>query len=61
MTSIACKAWPAVIDLGGDNTYEEGTTSLERPVLPVVNLGGGNVFRGTKPGIQGGASWASPP
>ena len=45
----------AVIDLGGDNTYEEGTTSLERPVLLVVNLGGGNVFRGTKPGIQGGA------
>jgi hypothetical protein len=44
-----------VIDLGGGNTYLEGTVGLERPVLMVINLGGNNVFRGTKPGIQGGA------
>ena len=42
-----------VIDLGHGNTYEEGTTSLDRPVLIILNLGGGNVFRGKKPGIQG--------
>ena len=45
----------AVIDLGHGNTYEEGTTSLDRPVLVVLNLGGSNTFRGRKPGIQGGA------
>ena len=45
----------AVIDLGGDNTYYEGTVSLERPVLVILDLGGNNVYRATKPGIQGGA------
>ncbi len=44
-----------VIDLGHGNTYEEGTTSLDRPVLIVLNVGGGNIFRGRKPGIQGAA------
>jgi hypothetical protein len=44
-----------VIDLGGENTYYEGTVGLDRPVLVVVNLGGKNVFRGSKAGIQGGA------
>ena len=44
-----------VIDLGGDNTYYEGTVGLDRPVLVVINLGGNNTFRGSKPGIQGGA------
>lgn len=44
-----------VIDLGHGNTYEEGTTSLDRPVLIVLNLGGGNIFHGRKPGIQGAA------
>ena len=44
-----------VIDLGHGNTYEEGTTSLDRPVLIVLNLGGGNIFHGKKPGIQGAA------
>ena len=45
----------AVIDLGGDDTYIDGTVGLERPVLVVADLGGHNVYRGTKPGIQGGA------
>ena len=44
-----------VIDLGGGNTYYEGTVGLDRPVLVVINLGGNNVFRGEKAGIQGGA------
>jgi hypothetical protein len=45
----------AVIDLGGDDTYIDGTVGLDRPVLVVVDLGGKNTYRGTKPGIQGGA------
>ena len=44
-----------VIDLGSGNTYEEGSTSLDRPVLIILNTGGGNTFRGRKPAIQGGA------
>ena len=44
----------AVIDLGGENTFYEGTTSLDRPVLAVINLGGRNVYSGSRPGIQGG-------
>ena len=44
-----------VIDLGGGNTYYEGTVGLDRPVLVVINLGGNNTFSGVQPGIQGGA------
>ena len=44
-----------VIDLGGRDTYQEGTASLSRPVLIVIDLEGNDVYRGTKPGIQGGA------
>jgi hypothetical protein len=44
-----------VIDLGGGNTYYEGTVGLDRPVLTIINLEGNNVFRGQKAGIQGGA------
>ncbi len=45
----------AVIDLGGDDTYIDGTVGPERPVLVVADLGGRNVYRGNKPGIQGAA------
>jgi hypothetical protein len=45
----------AVIDLGGDDTFIDGAVGLDRPVLLVIDLGGRNVYRGTKPGIQGGA------
>lgn len=45
----------AVIDLGGDNIYYEGTVGPDRPVLLVINLGGNNSFRGRKAGIQGAA------
>ena len=48
-----------VIALGGDNRYYEGTVGLDRPVLMVINLGGNNVFRGEKAGIQGAPSSAS--
>jgi hypothetical protein len=44
-----------VIDLGGGNTYYEGTVGLDRPVLLVIDLGGNNTFHGVQPGIQGGA------
>ena len=44
-----------VIDLGGNDTYEEGTVSLRRPVLIVIDLDGDDTYRGSKPGIQGSA------
>jgi len=45
----------AVIDLGGDDTYEEGTVSSERPVLVILDLAGNDTYRATQPGVQGGA------
>ena len=44
-----------VIDLGGENTYYDGTVSIERPLLVNVNLGGHNVYRSAKPAVQGGS------
>lgn len=43
----------AVADLGGNNTYYEGTTSVRRPVLVVIDLDGDDKYVGKKPGIQG--------
>jgi hypothetical protein len=45
----------AVVDLGGDDTYLEGTVSLDRPVLVLIDLGGNDTYRGASPGVQGGA------
>ncbi|MCS7305088.1 MAG: hypothetical protein NZ602_08290 [Thermoguttaceae bacterium] len=45
----------ALIDLGGDDVYSEGTVSFSRPVLVVVDLAGNDTYRATKPGVQGGA------
>ena len=45
----------AVIDLGGDDVYREGTVSIQRPVLVTLDLDGNDTYDGTKPGIQGGA------
>ncbi len=45
----------AVIDLGGDDTYLEGTASFSRPVLVIVDLAGHETYRASKPGVQGGA------
>jgi hypothetical protein len=50
MRDVAC-----VIDLGGDDTYQEGTVGLDRPVLVVADLAGNDTYRGTQAGIQGGA------
>ncbi len=45
----------AVVDLGGNDTYYEGTVSLRRPVLVVIDLEGDDKYIGKKPGIQGAA------
>jgi hypothetical protein len=45
----------AVIDLGGNDVYVEGSVSIERPLLVILDLAGDDTYRGTKPGIQGGA------
>ncbi len=44
-----------VIDLGGDDTYKEGTANFHRPVMIVIDLDGDDRYEGTQPGIQGGA------
>jgi hypothetical protein len=44
-----------VIDLGGNDTYIDGTVGTDRPVLLVVDLSGNDSYRGSKPGIQGAA------
>ena len=45
----------AVIDLGGEDVYREGTVSPQRPVLVVMDMAGNDRYEGTQPGIQGGA------
>jgi hypothetical protein len=50
MRDVAC-----VIDLGGDDTYREGTVGPDRPVLIVIDLAGNDVYRAAKPGVQWGA------
>jgi hypothetical protein len=42
-----------LVDLGGDDTYQEGTVSLSRPVLIVIDLAGNDSYRATSPGVQG--------
>ncbi len=50
MTDVA-----AVIDLGGDDVYREGTVSPQRPVLVVIDRAGNDRYEGVQPGIQGAA------
>jgi len=45
----------AVIDLGGDDEYQDGAVSFQRPVLVILDLAGDDTYRGSQPGIQGGA------
>ena len=45
----------AVIDLGGDNSIYEGTVLAGSARAGRHRPGGGNVYRATKPGVQGGA------
>ncbi|MCF0233807.1 MAG: hypothetical protein HUK22_02365, partial [Thermoguttaceae bacterium] len=45
-----------VIDLGGDDVYNEGTCNINRPVLVVLDLGNGaDEYVAKNPGAQGGA------
>jgi len=43
----------AVIDLGGKDTYVDGSVSQHRPVLIVIDLGGDDHYQATRPGTQG--------
>jgi len=45
----------AVIDVGGNDVYLEGSVTAQRPVLIVIDLAGDDIYRGQTPGIQGGA------
>ena len=45
----------AVIDLGGNDTYIDGTVGTQRPVLVIIDLAGNDLYRSSKPGVQGGA------
>ncbi len=50
LADVAC-----VIDLGGNDVYHDGSVSLSRPVMVIIDLGGDDHYRGSVPGIQGGA------
>ena len=50
MRDVVC-----VIDLGGNDTYREGTCNLNRPVLAIIDLGGNDMFTASRPGVQGGS------
>jgi len=50
LADVAC-----VIDLGGNDGYVDGTTSLQRPVLVLIDLDGNDIYRSAKPGVQGAA------
>ncbi len=45
----------AVIDLGGDDRYLEGTVKFTRPILIILDLDGNDYYEGRGPGVQGGA------
>ena len=44
-----------VIDLGGNDTYHEGTCTPNRPVFVIIDLDGDDQYIATKPGVQGGS------
>jgi len=44
-----------VIDLGGDDVYQEGVVSVQRPVLVVIDMAGDDAYRASSPGVQGSA------
>lgn len=48
MMDVVC-----VIDLGGNDTYREGTCNVNRPVFVIIDLHGNDTYTGSKPGIQG--------
>lgn len=44
-----------IIDLGGNDTYREGTCTPNRPVFVIIDLDGNDTYVATKPGVQGGS------
>ncbi|MGQ9505574.1 MAG: hypothetical protein ACUVQR_11770 [Thermogutta sp.] len=50
MKDVAC-----LVDLGGNDVYLEGTVSVERPILIIIDLAGDDRYQGKLPGIQGSA------
>ena len=50
MEDVVC-----VIDLGGNDTYYEGTCTPNRPVFVIIDLDGDDKYIATKPGVQGGS------
>jgi hypothetical protein len=44
-----------IIDLGGNDGYADGSVGLERPLLAILDLAGDDLYRSSKPGVQGGA------
>ncbi len=45
----------AVVDFGGDDIYNEGSVTGDRPVVVILDLNGNDVYRGQNRGIQGAA------
>ncbi|MDR2756841.1 MAG: hypothetical protein LBC20_14170, partial [Planctomycetaceae bacterium] len=48
MNDVVC-----IIDLGGNDSYRDGTCDITRPVLAIIDLHGNDIYSGSKPGIQG--------
>ena len=44
-----------VIDLGGNDTYNEGICNLARPVFVTIDLSGDDKYQSSRPGTQGGS------
>jgi len=45
----------AVIDLGGNDVYADGSTAAQRRVMIIIDLGGDDRYQASRPGVQGGA------
>jgi hypothetical protein len=44
-----------IIDLGGNDSYRDGTCGLHRPVLLIIDLHGNDTYTATRAGVQGGS------
>lgn len=45
----------AVVDLGGDDVYYEGSVTYQRPLLVLLDMSGDDAYRAKEPGVQGSA------
>ena len=50
MQDVVC-----VIDLGGNDTYKDGTCNINRPVFIIIDLAGDDKYVSNKTGVQGGS------